>query len=360
MGKSGKVAALLDGVYQRALRPLLFAGDAERAHDLLLSSGEYVARTSIGRAVLDSIYQLEDPALSTELFGLHFKNRFGVAAGFDKNCRATHLFSALGFGHIEIGTVTPRPQSGNPKPRVFRFAQDRALINRMGFPSEGAEAVARRLEALRCSAEFERSNVLIGINIGKNRETSVDAAHADYLACFTRLRNLGDYFVLNVSSPNTPELRKLQEEDRLRVLLQVLHEANPDNRPLLVKVAPDLSNAELDRILDVSIQGHVSGIVATNTTVERTGLTQPTEQQGGLSGAPLFSRVHEIVMHIKKVTSGRLPIVAVGGVMNCEAASALFAAGAELVQIYTGLVYYGPGLVRTLKSACLQEPYKSR
>jgi len=332
-------------IYKSFLRPLLFSVDSEKIHDFFIQAAACAELAPLA-SLLAAIFGLEHEKLSLSVFGLKFKNPFGLAAGFDKNCRAADFFSALGFGHIELGTVTPLAQPGNPKPRIFRLVEDQALINRMGFPSEGVLELAKRIKRVRSRAAVA---AVLGINIGKNKSTELERASEDYQSCFESLRLLGDYFAINVSSPNTPELRKLQEPERLTALFQAIQAKNTDQKPLLVKIAPDLGWPELDQILECCLSNKISGIIAANTTLSRSGLKTPIEEQGGLSGAPLIRRSTEVVRYIKQRVGNRLEIIGVGGVNSFDDACSLIQAGAKLVQIYTGLVYQGPAFVKKLK-----------
>ncbi len=327
-------------MYKKLLRPLLFTVDPERIHNtVMLLAG--AARSEIVRLPIRAAFDYRDPRLSVKLFGIDFPNPLGLAAGFDKDAEAVDFFSALGFGFIEVGTVTPRPQPGNPKPRIFRLPQDGALINRMGFPSEGAEVVAKRL-----SRPSDHVRARIGVNIGKNKSTLLEQAADDYAYAFSVLKNCGDFFVVNVSSPNTPELRKLQHSSYLADILQRIQELNKEKKPLLVKIAPDLSYAELDDVLECCMAAGVSGIVAANTTVSREGLSSQTNESGGLSGRPLKNKAREFVSHIAARTEGRLPIIAVGGVSSAVDMIELMRRGASLVQVYTAFIYEGPAFVK--------------
>ena len=328
----------------RLIRPLLFQCDAEWIHDLVLRTG-VLARPQMAQAVLQSVFGLTHPALKVEAFGLEFQNPFGLAAGFDKNCQAFELLSALGFGHIELGTVTAVAQDGNSKPRIFRFPREQALINRMGFPSWGAQRVAEELKRLKRTGRVP----IIGLNIGKSKAVPIDHAIDDYLSSFRTLRGLGDYYVVNVSSPNTPELRKLQEKGRLSELLRALQNENSSGAPLLVKIAPDLAVNELEDVLECCHACGISGIIATNTTLTRDGLSVQTGEAGGLSGRPLAARALDVVTSLCRRSHGTLPVVGVGGIMSGADAVKMFRAGARLVQVYTGFIYNGPAFVRQLK-----------
>jgi dihydroorotate dehydrogenase len=327
-------------------RPLLFRVDAERMHELALRQLERAGRSERLTKLLRNRYFMEDPRLSQELWGLRFPNPVGIAAGFDKNAKLVDVLPHLGFGFVEVGTVTSEPQSGNPKPRLWRLPKDEALVNRLGFNNDGAETVAARL------AKADRSMVPVGVNIGKARRVPNAEATADYVRSFERLHPYGSYFVVNVSSPNTPGLRDLQHRDAMQELLRALKEKNAQlarasgskPRPLLVKVSPDLLPDELDELLPVLIAERVDGIVATNTTTARpaTLRSKPAAQEGGLSGAPLRDRSTAMVRQIHKQTEGRIPLVGVGGIFTAEDAWEKIRSGASLVQLYTGFVYGGP------------------
>jgi len=279
------------------------------------------------------------------LFGLNFPNPIGLAAGLDKNGVALPAWAALGFGFIEIGTVTAKAQPGNPKPRIFRLPEQRALINRLGFNNHGADAIAQRLAALRVSARWPA--VPVGINIGKSRATPLEQATDDYLYSFRMLRDFADYITLNISSPNTPGLRELQEPEKLSELLHAIgNEAGTAPKPLVVKISPDLSNTELKAVLEVCGENGVSGIIATNTTLDHSSIARQLDQAGGLSGAPLRDKstvlVHEIAAR------STIPVIASGGIFDAESAAEKFQAGAQLIQLYTGFVYRGPQLLREI------------
>ena len=337
-------------VYKSLVKPLLFRLDAERAHHLVFDNLRRAARLPGTKALLRQLYNFQHPGLAREVFGLKFPNPVGLAAGFDKNAVLTDEMATLGFGFIEIGTVTPRPQPGNPAPRLFRLPADEALINRMGFNNDGAAAVAARLAGRR------NRHLIIGGNIGKNKDTPNEHAAADYVACFEALADVVDYFVVNVSSPNTPGLRQLQEKKPLIELLQQVQARNlarPVPRPLLLKIAPDLTNAQLDDILEIARETRLSGLVATNTTIARDGLRTDAAQvaacgAGGLSGRPLRARATEVIRYLHQKSDGALPIIGAGGIHSAADALEKLAAGAALVQLYTGFIYEGPGLVREI------------
>ncbi len=327
-----------------ALRRLLFLLDPERAHGL---AHRALGRVKPGAARL--LRPVPAPALAVRAFGLDFDGPVGLAAGFDKGDVSVAGLFALGFSHVEIGTITPRPQAGNDRPRLFRLPEHRALVNRMGFNNEGAEACARRLAALPREARLGP----VGVNVGKNKVTPNEEAVSDYLACIDRLHPYADYLVVNISSPNTPGLRALQEKDQLDRLLRAcvarLRERAP-GKPLLVKLAPDLAPEALDEAVDVAVAAGISGIIATNTTLSRAGVEghPRAKEQGGLSGAPLEALATSVVRRCHARAAGRVPIVGAGGVMDAEGAYAKIRAGATLVQVYTGLVYGGPRFVKRL------------
>ncbi len=337
-------------LYEGLARPALFRLDAERAHELTFSLLQRLPWLAGGVAVPSS------EALYRELFGLRFTNPLGLAAGLDKNALLLPVWQRLGFGFVEVGTITPRPQAGNPRPRLFRLPADHALINRMGFNNDGVEVIATRLEK-------RPAGLIVGANIGKNKDTPNEQAARDYLDCFRRLRALSDYFVVNVSSPNTPGLRGLQEREPLLQLLCALQEENqrgPRPRPLLLKVAPDLSDAQLEDVIAVVKETALSGVVAVNTTLSRAGLKTPSDElsaigAGGLSGAPLFPRSQQVV---KKLAAAGLRTVGVGGIESGADAQAMFAAGATLVQVYSGFIYRGPILLQEILTELVRAAQK--
>lgn len=330
-------------MYQSVIRPLLFRLDAERAHHLGLRALKLADMAGI-TVPMRSWCRVVDPRLEVSIGSLKMKNPIGLAAGLDKDGVALPGFAALGFGAIEVGTVTAEAQSGNPLPRVFRLERDQALINRMGFPSRGAEVLAAQLG----SVLPLQDQVRVGINIGKTKRIDIEQATDDYLRSFRMLREYGDYFVLNVSSPNTPELRRLQEPERLKALLTAIRAAGLDGRPLLVKIAPDLDLAQLEEIVDAVVAGGATGIIATNTTFSREGLVTVTGEAGGLSGAPLFERAKYFVSSIYARTRGEVPVIGVGGIFNASQVWEMMEAGASAVQLYTGFIYGGPFLVRQM------------
>lgn len=338
-------------MYRRTLLPLFARIDAETAHDLTIRFLAIASRAPRVLALATPFLASNDPRLAVDLWGLHFLNPLGVAAGLDKNGRAAGALLRMGWGHVEVGTVTPLAQPGNARPRVFRLAEDEALINRMGFPGEGAAAVRRHLSAR------PRQGGIVGVNVGANK-LSVEAgsAVADYVRVFEQLYDLADYVTINVSSPNTARLRELQVRQALESLIDQVttrRDRMAVRKPLLVKLAPDLTPAEIDDIVRVSLSGGVDGLVATNTTVGRPMDLhgEHRAEAGGLSGRPLRDRSTDIVRYLYRSTRGRLPIVGVGGIFTAEDAFEKLAAGASLVQIYTGLVYEGPAIARRINRA---------
>ena len=343
--------------YERIVRPALFRLDSERAHELGVNAMALLgALPPLGRA-LEAWNRLPVAgARPIEAFGLKFPNAVGLAAGFDKNARAWPAAAALGFGHVEIGTVTALAQPGNDRPRMFRFPDQEAVINRMGFNNDGAAAVAARLAG---QPGPGRRRIPLGVNLGKSKVTDIDQATQDYLAGFSLLAGHADYLVLNVSSPNTPGLRQLQDETRLRELLGAVTAANrrraslPGGRrvPLLLKIAPDLTFPQIDAVLGVIAAFGLDGIVATNTTLARPGRLAQVGEAGGLSGSPLRRRSTEIINYISRATAGRLPIIGVGGITDAVSAGEKMDAGATLVQVYTGMIYRGPFFARAVARA---------
>ncbi len=337
-------------LWEKLIRPVMFGLDAERAHELGIEALKF------GGAGFFAATDVVDPICASERFGLKFANPIGVAAGFDKNAVVVNQLAQLGFGSVEVGTVTFEPQPGNPKPRLFRLPDDRALINRLGFNNEGATAVVERLRKLdrRC---------VVGVNIGKNKEVPIEEAAENYLRCFELVHPVADYVAVNISSPNTPNLRKLQRADSLEELIGALQLANSKlgQKPLLVKVAPDLSETEIEAAVDICMRHGVSGIIATNTTISRDGLKTPGVVQlgaGGLSGRPLTARSTEVISTVHKYSKGKLPVVGVGGVFTAEDAFDKIAAGACLVQAYTGFVYGGPTFARDLNAGLAELLHK--
>ena len=322
------------------LRPLFFRFDPEWIHHRAMTALRQPAFLSLLDAMGGA--KVEGPAV--DLWGIRFPNPVGLAAGFDKDARALAAWETLGFGYAELGTVTPRPQPGNPLPRIVRLPQHKALINRMGFPNDGAEAIAARLQALKDAGRWP--SIPIGINIGKQKETPNEEAVGDYLACFRALRPFADYFAINVSSPNTPNLRLLLAKESLHVIMSALKAENTGGLPIVVKIAPDMDEGQIADVIGCCLDNGIEGIVATNTALDRFGIA--TEETGGLSGAPLLGKSTDIVRFIAKETGGRLPILAAGGVFTADDVREKLDAGASLVQVYTGFVYQGPFIARDI------------
>ncbi len=337
------------------IKNLLFLLSPEKAHHFTTKTLKVLLKLPLMKPLFSWIYSINQKGLEKKLFGLTFKNPVGLAAGFDKNAQYIHEFAAMGFGFIEVGTVTPLAQPGNPQPRLFRLKKDKALINRMGFNNDGMNLAYDNL--------LKRpKDVIVGGNIGKNKITDNDDAESDYLKCYEKLYPVVDYFVVNVSSPNTPDLRKLQEKEPLENLLKSLQSANNQKKqpkPILLKIAPDLTDGQLDDIMEIASNINLDGIIATNTTIDRSGLVENQSSlerigNGGLSGAPVFNRSTEVVKYIRSKNK-KIPIVAVGGILSGADALEKIKAGADLVQIYTGLVYRGPALIKEINKAILSD-----
>jgi dihydroorotate dehydrogenase len=305
----------------------------------------------LGKQWLTSHFQYKGPSLSSTLFGLHFPNPVGLGAGFDKNAAHLDVLELLGFGFVEIGTVTPKPQLGNPKPRLFRLPSQKALINRMGFNNEGVEAIAKRLSIRK---EKTNSSLIVGGNIGKNKTTENNDAWQDYCINFKGLEQVVDYFVVNVSSPNTPGLRALQEKESLRKIFSELQNLNHNNKPILLKIAPDLENDALDDIISLTQEVKIDGLVASNTTLDRSLLNTANTAKanaigaGGLSGQPLLEKSNQVLTYLHNGLGGRLPIIASGGIFTGEDAQSKLNNGASLLQVWTGFIYEGPSLVKNI------------
>jgi dihydroorotate dehydrogenase len=344
----------------KLFRPLLFLIDPEKIHALVSGVLRFKSRLPGFQSALKFFYQFDDRRLERKLFGLTFKNPVGLAAGFDKDAKLIDALSCMGFGFIEIGTLTPKAQPGNDKPRLFRLPLDQALINRMGFNNEGVLAAAARLRN-------RKSSVIVGGNIGKNKSTPNESAVEDYAYCFEALYAHVDYFVINVSSPNTPGLRELQEKAPLQQLLKTIKELSlkkPIARPVLLKIAPDLSISQLDDIIEILKVTGIDGVIATNTTISRGGLQTKQEElerlgAGGLSGQPLTKRATEVIRYLRTRLGKDFPIIGVGGIMSPEDAIEKIEAGADLVQIYTGFIYEGPELVKRINKKILTAQLKS-
>lgn len=336
-------AVLSSAAYSKYLRPLLFTLDAETIHHVAMWWLQ-----NLGPA-LKLLSTTGDSRLERTVFGVKFPNPVGLAAGFDKNAVALPAWESLGFGFAEAGTITARAQPGNPKPRIFRVREARGIINRMGFNNDGCDAVAERLRQLRDSGKWPR--IPVGINLGKSKVTPLDEAVSDYLLSFERLQHFGDYFVLNVSSPNTPGLRQLQDRAALDELIGAVQGRNTAGHPLLVKIAPDLSFDAIEEIVSLATEHRLAGLIATNTTIDHSSIPEHRRTQGGLSGAPLRARSTEIVRFVTERTP--IPVIAAGGIMSADDALEKFDAGAALIQLYTGFIYSGPGLAGEICQALL-------
>ena len=335
-------------MYKTIIRPLFFSFDPEKIHHFTFSLIRFFHKIGFG-SIFRSIYKVENPKLERELFGLKFPNPVGLAAGFDKDAKLYKELSNFGFGFIEIGTVTPKPQPGNDKPRLFRLKKDSAIINRMGFNNGGVEKAVERLK--------DNENVLIGGNIGKNKITPNDEAVNDYIICFEALFDYVDYFVVNVSSPNTPNLRALQEKKPLTDLLQTLQDRNNSKekrKPILLKIAPDLTDEQLLDIIEIIETTKIDGVIATNTTISREGISSENKKEmGGLSGKPLTERATGVIRFLSEKSNKAFPIIGVGGIHSANDALEKLDAGASLVQLYTGFIYEGPVLIKQINKAIL-------
>lgn len=350
-------------MYKTFIRPIFFSFDPEKIHHFTFSLIRFCHKIGFG-SIFRSIYKVENPKLERELFGLKFSNPVGLAAGFDKDAKLYKELSNFGFGFIEIGTVTPKPQPGNEKPRLFRLKEDAAIINRMGFNNGGVEEAVERLKT-NCHREPFNSaqdrlhlRVLIGGNIGKNKITPNEEAVNDYIICFEALFDYVDYFVVNVSSPNTPNLRELQEKKPLTDLLQTLQDRNNSKekrKPILLKIAPDLTEEQLLDIIEIVDTTKIDGVIATNTTISREGISSENKKEmGGLSGKPLNKRATEVIRFLSEKSNKSFPIIGVGGIHCAEDALEKLNAGASLVQLYTGFIYEGPDLVKQINKAILK------
>ncbi len=346
------------------LRRLLFLLSTEKAHHLSMHCLMFACRYSWSKRIINRCYEIKNPALQQKLWGLQFKNPVGLGAGFDKNAQYLNGLEALGFGFVEIGTVTPLPQQGNDLPRLFRLPKDEALINRMGFNNDGVACIAQRLRVWKQQQLMREDEcpMLIGGNIGKNKQTPNDQAWKDYEVCFKELFDVVDYFVVNVSSPNTPGLRELQEKSALAEIftrLQAINNTKQHPKPILLKIAPDLSNIQLDDIITLTKEVQIDGLVATNTTISRSSLKTPDEKikqigAGGLSGLPLKAASADVLGYLNKQLKGSVPIIASGGIFSGQDALVKKQLGAALVQVWTGFVYRGPGIVKSIGKAWLK------
>lgn len=337
-------------MYKSLIRSILFQFDPEKVHHFSFSMIKGMMKIPFVPGICRSIFKVEAPQLKKELFGLSFENPVGLAAGFDKNAMLFDEFSNYGFGFIEVGTVTPKAQPGNPKKRIFRLKADEALINRMGFNNDGVDVVVERLKK-------RKSNVIIGGNIGKNKVTPNEKAIDDYMICFEKLFDVVDYFVVNVSSPNTPNLRALQDKEPLTNLLQTLQNENNKKespKPILLKIAPDLTDSQLLDIIDIVNTTKIAGVIATNTTISREGLVSSDKgETGGLSGKPVKDRSTEVIRFLSDKSNKSFPIIGVGGIHSEKDALEKLEAGADLIQLYTGFIYEGPGLVKRINKSLL-------
>ena len=337
-------------MYKSIIRPFLFKKDPEQAHHLTFNLLKNISAIPGVPSIIRAKYLVADKRLEREVFGITFKNPVGLAAGLDKDAIAFNELSNLGFGFIEIGTLTPKPQDGNPKKRLFRLIEDSGIINRMGFNNGGVDAAVKRLQ--------KNKNVLIGGNIGKNKVTPNEEAVNDYIYCFNALYDVVNYFVVNVSSPNTPNLRALQDKEPLMHLLQTLQNLNAtksEQKPILLKIAPDLTNEQLLDIIDIVNTTKIAGVIATNTTISREGLQSENQiETGGLSGKPLTKRSTEVIRFLSQNSNKSFPIIGVGGIHSVADALEKFEAGASLIQLYTGFIYEGPQLIKDINQALLK------
>lgn len=347
--------------YKKYIFPFLTRYDAERIHYVVMNALKFACSIPLIPSILRLFFEKEDTRLVRKVFGLRFKNPVGLAAGFDKNGVWTDELANLGFGFIEIGTVTPKPQLGNEKPRLFRLKPDQALINRMGFNNEGSLEAANQLRK-------RKSKIIIGGNIGKNKTTENDDAVYDYLKAFNDLYPYVDYFVVNVSSPNTPGLRDLQEKEPLKYILKVLERDNGRKskpKPILLKIAPDLTNEQLDDVIEIIKETRTAGVIATNTTISRAGLETDSQTvaqigAGGLSGKPLTNRSTEVIRYLSEKSNKAFPIIGVGGIYTAQDAIEKLNAGASLVQVYSGFIYEGPTIVKEICEGILEQSIKDK
>lgn len=338
-------------MYKSILRPIFFLFDPEKVHYFTFSMIRNLSKIPGFPSLFRSLYVVNDKRLETEVFGLKFKNPVGLAAGMDKDASLFNELSNFGFGFIEIGTITPKAQDGNPKKRLFRLLEDTAIINRMGFNNGGVDQAVLRLK--------KNKGVLIGGNIGKNKLTPNEEATADYVICFDALFDYVDYFVVNVSSPNTPNLRELQEKEPLKQLLQTLQNKNiakQKSKPILLKIAPDLTDSQLMDIIEIVAETKIAGVIATNTTISRVGLqSENKSEMGGMSGKPLKNRSTEVIRFLAEKSNKAFPIIGVGGIHSAEDATEKLDAGASLVQLYTGFIYEGPQLIKEINQKILEK-----
>lgn len=338
-------------MYRYLLKPILFRFVPEKAHNITVGLFKTLLSIPGGSWLTKQMFGYESQNSAVTIGGLTFPNAVGLAAGFDKDGKYYHDMSKLGFGFVEIGTVTPLPQAGNPQPRLFRVPSDKGIINRMGFNNDGVDAMVERIQKY-----GKPDNCILGGNIGKNKVTPNDKAVDDYIICFEKLYDLVDYFVVNVSSPNTPGLRELQDKKPLSIILNALTKRNTANKPLFLKIAPDLTDGQLNDIIELVEETGITGLIATNTTISRDGLATSDQEiesigNGGLSGAPLTNRATEVIKYLHDKSNGAFPIIGVGGICTGQDAVDKIKAGASMVQIYSGLIYRGPELVKESKKA---------
>jgi len=340
-------------MYKKIIKPLLFSLDPEIVHDFSFLFIKFFFKIPGLSLLFKKIYSFENPLLERELMGLKFKNPVGLAAGFDKNAELFNELSIFGFGFIEIGTLTPLPQRGNPKKRIFRLIDDYGLINRLGFNNKGVDYAIKNLK--------KNKNILIGGNIGKNKNTKNSDAFKDYELCYNKLYPHVDYFVINVSSPNTPNLRDLQEKKPLELIIRNINLSNKkqkEKKPILIKISPDIDKKQIDDIVDIVKTNNIDGIIATNTSINRDNLESELDlknQKGGLSGKPIFSLSNNIIRYIYQKTQGKLPIIGVGGIMCPDDAIEKLKSGASLIQLYTGFIYEGPSVIKKINKRIIEE-----
>ncbi|MEE2616733.1 MAG: quinone-dependent dihydroorotate dehydrogenase [Bacteroidota bacterium] len=337
-------------MYKKIIRPILFLFDTEKVHNFTFLFFKIILNFPFIGYIVRKIYSVENKKLHKKIFGLEFKNPVGLAAGFDKNAKLFNELTCFGFGFIEVGTVTPKAQNGNPKKRLFRLVDDEGVINRMGFNNDGMSKITARLK--------KNKNVLIGGNIGKNKSTPNNQAVNDYLLCFNYLHDFVDYFVVNVSSPNTPNLRELQDKEPLIEILKSIKAENLTKskpKPILLKISPDLSKSNISDIVEIVLSLKIDGIIATNTTIQRNNLkSKNMNESGGLSGKPILERSNEVIRYISEKSKGSIPIIGVGGIHSAQDAIDKINAGADLIQIYTGFIYEGPSLIRSINKALVE------
>lgn len=340
----------------KLLQPLIFQLSAEKAHHTTTSLFGTICKIPILGSILTAAFSYEHPSLEREVFGLQFKNPVGLAAGFDKDGKYMTAMSKLGFGFLELGTVTPLPQGGNPKPRLFRLIKDGAVINRMGFNNEGVDFLVEKLK------NYKKGDLIIGGNIGKNKVTPNEDAFKDYLICFQKLYDYVDYFVVNLSSPNTPGLRELQDKKPLRKILSTLldyREGQNIKRPILLKIAPDLTEGQIKDVVEITQELKIEGLITTNTTIARSPLTTDKSTvdeigNGGLSGAPLYEKSTEVLQQVYDLSAGKIPLIGVGGIHDEKTARGKLNAGASLIQVYSGMIYEGPWLIKRIKRSLVR------